>query len=219
MLNPPIRLSVNASTGQKVTVSVIGLIFLGVLGGIAGVAALALRTTEPGFAADGFTGSPFDPDGSGFPSTAIKGLFLVAAALIVGCLVTMVLGTYRRQAILNGTVLEVRDLLGTRRADLAKSRVWIDSEPEYVRNPHGEGNIPTGRRVPHLMAEDPLSGRKVRLRLHSMARTLLPPHELNALAEAVESGSGSRPDADASQAARTATMLRRLADDPIARLL
>ncbi|RCG32188.1 hypothetical protein DQ384_06700 [Sphaerisporangium album] len=211
------RLSVNASTGQKVTVSVIGLLFLGVLGGIAGVAALALRRTESGFAADGFAPSPFDPDVSGFPSTAIKGLFAVAAVLIVGCLVTMVLGTYRRQAVLDGTVLEVRGLLGTRRADLATSRVWIDSEPEYVRSPHGEGNIPTGRRVPHLMAEDPLSGRKVRLRLHSMARTLLPPHELNALAEAVESG--SRADAEASQAARTATMLRRLADDPIARLL
>ncbi|GII87310.1 hypothetical protein Ssi03_53000 [Sphaerisporangium siamense] len=213
MLNPPIRLSVNASTGQKVTVSIIGLLFLGVLAGIAGVAALALGRSDPEFRAL----PAFESGAGAFPALAVRAVFAVAALLMIGFLVTMVLGTYRRQAILSGTVLEVRGLLGTRRADLATSRVWIDSEPEYVRNPHGEGTIPTGRRVPHLMAEDPATGRKVRLRLHSMARTLLPPHELNALADAV--GSGTRPEPDAAQATRTATLLRRLADDPIARLL
>ncbi|MEV7964674.1 hypothetical protein AB0O34_01650 [Sphaerisporangium sp. NPDC088356] len=205
----------NASTGQKVTVSVIALLFLAVLGGIAGVATVVLgrpTTTSP---SGGLADSPFD----GFPGTGVKVLFALIAVLMVGFVATMVLGTYRRRAVLSGTVLEVRGLLGTRQADLATARVWIDSEPEYVRNPHGEGTIPTGRRVPHLVAEDPGNGRKIRLRLHSMARTLLPPHELNALANAVESGARPGSDVDASQAANTATLLRRLADDPVARLL
>lgn len=215
MLNPPVQLSVNASTGQKVTVSVIALLFLAVLGGIAGVATLVIGGPAPDFPESGSMDTPFD----GFPGAGVKLLFAVIAVLMVGFVGTMVLGTYRRRAVLSGTVLEVRGLLGTRRADLATARVWIDSEPEYVRNPHGEGTIPTGRRVPHLVAEDPGDGRRIRLRLHSMARTLLPPHELNALANAVESGTRAGSDVDASQAADTATLLRRLADDPIARLL
>ncbi|WP_344951422.1 hypothetical protein [Sphaerisporangium flaviroseum] len=206
----------NASTGQKVTVSVVAFLFLAVLGGITGVAALVLRGSEPGRSSSGFTDSPAVA-GSGFPVNAVQMIFIVIAVLMVGFVATMVLGTYRRRAILNGTVLEVRGLLGARQADLATARVWIDSEPEYVRNPHGEGTIPTGRRVPHLVAENPESRRKIRLRLHSMGRTLLPPHELSALAAAVESGERAGPEA--SQAANTATLLRRLADDPIARLL
>jgi hypothetical protein len=214
--NPPVHLSVNASTGQKVTVSVIGLLFLAVLGGIAGVAALVLGGSAPDFSSGGLTGA-LDPSTGGFPNTAVKIIFGMIAVLMVGFVGTMLLGTYRRRAILVGTVLEVRGLLGTRQADLATAQVWIDSEPEYVRNPHGEGSVPTGRRVPHLVAEDQRSGRKIRLRLHNMARTLLPPHELNALAGAIDSG--TRPETDASQASNTATLLRRLADDPIARLL
>ncbi|WP_214409614.1 hypothetical protein [Sphaerisporangium fuscum] len=204
MSNALVRLSVNASAGQKAAVSVVGLLFLAVLGGIAAVVASMLDF-------------PDTSGGGGLPETVVTAIFGLIMVVMLGFVATMVAGTYLRQAVLDGTVLRVRGLLGTREADLATTRVWVGSEPEYVTNPHGEGTVPTGRRVPHLVAEDPRSGRKLRLRLHTTARTLLPPHELRALAGAVESGRRGEPEA--SQASATALLLRRLADDPIARLL
>ncbi|MFC4589713.1 hypothetical protein [Sphaerisporangium corydalis] len=197
--------------------SVIALLFLAVLGGIAGVAALVLGGFTSDVPSGNLAESSFGSGEGETVTTTVKMIFAVIALLMVGFVATMVLGTYRRRAVLDGTTLEVRGLLGTRQADLAASRVWIDSEPEYVRNPNGEGTIPTGRRVPHLVAEDGRNRRKIRLRLHSMARTLLPPHELNALADAIDTG--ARPGQDAAQATSTSSLLRRLADDPIARLM
>ncbi|WP_433498613.1 hypothetical protein ACQP1K_27680 [Sphaerimonospora sp. CA-214678] len=54
------------------------------------------------------------------------------------------------------------------------------------------------------------------MRLHTRGRTLLPPAELLALADAIESSRRAEPDA--TRAAETAAVLRHLATDPIARL-
>ncbi|WP_432925568.1 hypothetical protein ACQPZZ_33085 [Microbispora sp. CA-135349] len=64
-----------------------------------------------------------------------------------------------------------------------------------------------------LVAQNP-SGRRIKLRLRDLDGALLPPRELTALADAVESG--TRPEPEGTE---VATVLRRLAHDPLGRLL
>ncbi|GII55703.1 hypothetical protein Pth03_40920 [Planotetraspora thailandica] len=225
-------MSVHASRGQKIAASVFAIFFLAALTVIAGGGAFVIfgislfsggsasDEPDPGFPDDlppdliGGDGSdPGSAIGTGAAVFAVLfGLVLLAIALVM---LRLLLQTFRHRARLVGTTLEVTGALSTRRADLASARVHIDSVPEYTRDA-SDRTVPTGRRIPRLIAEDG-SGGPVRLRLHGSNRGLLPPDELVALASAVESG--PRPEPDASQAAQTAAILRRLATDPIARLL
>ncbi|MEV7806219.1 hypothetical protein AB0O28_25065 [Microbispora sp. NPDC088329] len=142
-------------------------------------------------------------------------LAIPAVVVLVGAvtLVVVLLHTFRYGARLTGSVLHVRGTLTSGSADLSTAQVWLDSEPEYERAADGEGRRRTGRRIPLLVAQNP-SGRRIKLRLRDLDGALLPPRELTALADAVESGTRPEPEA-----AEVATVLRRLAHDPLGRLL
>ncbi|GAA4571160.1 hypothetical protein [Planotetraspora kaengkrachanensis] len=211
------RISVHATTGQKIAASVFGVFFLGILAGVVGVGALV---SSAFFAVEADSGLPdsMAPDNGGIlygGAVLFAGFFALIAMIAAVAVVTFLLQTFRSRATLSGTTLEIRGALSTRRADLASGPVRIDTVPEYVRG-SDDRVVPTGRRIPRLIAADP-SGRPVRLRLHGRDRGLLPSGELNALADAIESG--TRPGPDAAHAAQTAAILRRLATDPIARLI
>ncbi|MEV7012761.1 hypothetical protein [Streptosporangium sp. NPDC051022] len=140
-------------------------------------------------------------------------LFLPIPVAVITVFVINVLGTFRFRAVLDGSVLEVRDTFTTRRADLSRARVWLDSSPEYTGS--GDTRRRTGRRIPHLAVQD-RDGARVRLRLRTPGG-FLPPHELAALAEAVESGHRTGPEAE--RAAEAVDILRRLGTDPITKIL
>jgi hypothetical protein len=222
------RISVHASRGQKIVASVFAIFFLAVLTVIAGGGAFVIfgfsLLTGNSAADDGNQGFPdgLPPDlttgvddGIGLGTTVFAVLFGLVVLAIALVMIMLLLQTFRHRAGLAGTTLEVTGALSTHRADLANARVRIDSVPEYTRDAN-DRTVPTGRRIPRLIAQG-VSGRPVRLRLHGSDRGLLPPDELIALAAAIESGTRTEPDA--TQAAETATLLRRLATDPIARLL
>lgn len=141
------------------------------------------------------------------------GFQLLMVPFVVALVVFLVvlLGIFRFRAELEGGVVEVHGAFTTRRVDLARARVWLDSFPECSR-----ARDLTGRRLPYLYmyAQEP-GGRKVLLRLRA-ARAFLPPHELAALADAIESG--RRTGQDAERASRTADLLRRLSADPAVRV-
>ncbi|GAA1310226.1 hypothetical protein Psi02_40240 [Planotetraspora silvatica] len=207
------RISVHATRGQKIAASVFGIIFLGILAGVVGIGALVFSAFVAVDAEPGFPDS-IEPDSGGVlygGAVVFAAFFTLIAMVAAAAVVTFLLQTFRGRATLSGTTLELTGALSTRRADLASAHVQIDSVPEYVRNAD-DHVVPTGRRVPRLIAGS-ASGRPVRLRLHGRDRGLLPPDELNALADAIESG--ARPEPDAAQAA---AILRRLASDPVARL-
>jgi hypothetical protein len=211
------RISVHATRGQKIAASVFAIIFLGILAGVVGIGALVLSAFMAVHAAEpGFTDS-IQPDNGGMlygGAVVFAAFFALIAMVAAAAVVTFLLQTFRSRATLSGTTLALTGAVSTRRADLASAPVRIDSVPEYVRDPH-DRVVPTGRRIPRLIAGS-ASGRPVRLRLHGRDRGLLPPDELNALADAIESG--TRPEPDASYAAYTAAILRHLATDPIGRL-
>ncbi|MEV8633482.1 hypothetical protein AB0395_17665 [Streptosporangium sp. NPDC051023] len=191
----PLKLSVGASTGAKIGMLVFAIPFLGI----------------PLFMIFSFVGS--DALETGRAAFGLHSLFLLVPVTVMTVFVIGALGTFRFRAVLDGSVLEVRETFTTRRADLARARVWLDSSPEYSGT--GDNRRRTGRRIPHLSAQEQ-DRQKVRLRLRT-ASDFLPPHELAALAEAVESG--HRIGQEAEQAAQTADILRRLGTDPITRLL
>ncbi|GAA4578341.1 hypothetical protein GCM10023194_00970 [Planotetraspora phitsanulokensis] len=209
------RISVHATRGQKIAASVFGIFFLGILAGVVGVGALVASAF---FAVDAETGLSDSIDNGGIlygGAVLFAAFFALIAMIAAAAVVTFLLQTFRSRATLSGSTLELTGALSTRRADLASAPVRIDTVPEYVRDPH-DRVVPTGRRIPRLIAVDP-SGRPVRLRLHGRDRGLLPSAELNALADAIESG--TRPEPDAAHATQTAAILRRLATDPLARLI
>ncbi|TNY35095.1 hypothetical protein [Thermomonospora catenispora] len=107
---------------------------------------------------------------------------------------------YRKRYWLEGTVLIQRRLHGSRRCDLSKARVTIES-----LSPSG---IPVP--LPRLTAVEP-GGRPIRLWLRDPDRRqiLLPPDELRALAAAI---SHERPGVE--QVRSVAERLRRMADGP-----
>ncbi|KAB8185793.1 hypothetical protein [Microbispora catharanthi] len=107
----------------------------------------------------------------------------------------------RYRVELCGTVLVMQGALKAKRFDLSSAEVDMDAL--------------TIRRIPYLRIYDPASGRG-RLFLRDVGTPLMPPGDLLALAEAIESG--RRPETFVEQATRTATTLRRLATDPVARL-
>jgi hypothetical protein len=205
---PPIRLSVGASTGQKVFSVIFSLIFLGIFA-TAGVVAATVIGFGDFFGDSGI--SEFDG-----MRPVFAGIFGVVGLLVLAGFVNAMLTTFRTRADLDGSVLSVRGALTTRRVDLARARVWVDSVAEYARDPHHDHMAPTGRRIPRLIAAELPSG-PVRLRLRAQRGSFLPPHELQALADAIDSG--GRPDPAAAQATQTSTLLRRLATDPLPRLL
>jgi hypothetical protein len=188
----PLKLSVGASVGLKIGVTLLAAPFVG-------IPLFAISKLEQ--AAD--------------PSTAGSALgfqiLMVPFVVVLVVFLIVFLGIFRFRAQMEGGVVEVHGAFTTRRVDLARARVWLDSFPECSR-----ARDLTGRRLPYLYlyAQEP-GGRKVLLRLRA-ARAFLPPHELAALAGAIESG--HRTGQDAEQASRTADLLRRLSADPATRV-
>ncbi len=134
-------------------------------------------------------------------------ILMVPFVVVMMVFLVVLLGIFHFRAEMEGSVVEVRGAFTTRRVDLARAHVWLDSFPECSR-----ARDLTGRRLPYLyLYAQERGGRKVLLRLRA-ARAFLPPHELAALAGAIESG--HRTGQDAEQASRTAGLLRRLSADP-----
>ncbi len=134
-------------------------------------------------------------------------ILMVPFVVVMMVFLIVLLGIFHFRAEMEGSVVEVRGAFTTRRVDLARAHVWLDSFPECSR-----ARDLTGRRLPYLyLYAQERGGRKVLLRLRA-ARAFLPPHELAALAGAIESG--HRTGQDAEQASRTAGLLRRLSADP-----
>ncbi|WP_280268747.1 hypothetical protein [Nocardia wallacei] len=130
-----------------------------------------------------------------------------SAAILIGVVVVVpvvalvghaLLYVSRRAAWLEGTTLAVRGAYTTRRAELATARVWVDSVAENTAVPTGSGTavVPTGRRIPRLVAQDARTGVTVKLPLRQSNGTLLPAPELHALAASITSGPRPSPDAD-----------------------
>ncbi|WP_405086735.1 hypothetical protein [Microbispora sp. NBC_01389] len=200
-----IPLSVGASTGQKTAATVAAAVFL-VISGVG--ARVFLKVADEVFAGP----DPLNAADGASPGFVMPVVALIALAA-VGTIATVLLRTIRYGARLTGSVLDVQGAFTSGSADLATADVWLDSEPEYERRPGGEGRRHTGRRIPLLVAQGP-SGPRIKLRLRDMNGALLPPRELTALADAVESGTRPEP-----KAAEVAAVLRRLAHDPLGRLL
>ncbi len=138
-------------------------------------------------------------------------ILMVPFVVVLVVFLIVLLGIFRFRAELEGSVVEVHGAFTTRRVDLARAHVWLDSFPECSR-----ARDLTGRRLPYLyLYAQERGGRKVLLRLRA-ARAFMPPHELAALAGAIESG--HRTGRDAEQVSRTADLLRRLSTDPAVRV-
>jgi hypothetical protein len=136
----------------------------------------------------------------------IAGLLLGAATVLLG--VFLALGTLRDATWLEGSVLRVRGAVRTRTVDLATAEVTAGIVTHSSTNDTG---VTSSRRVPTLVARDPVSGRRLTLRLRGAAMDRLPPAELRALADAIVVG---RPESD-TDAYRVATQLREMADNPL----
>lgn len=138
-------------------------------------------------------------------------ILMVPFVVVLAVFLVVLLGVFRFRAEMEGGVVEVHGAFTTRRVDLARAHVWLDSFPECSR-----ARDLTGRRLPYLYlyAQEP-GGRKVLLRLRA-ARAFLPPRELAALADAI--ASGHRTGQEAERASRTADLLRRLSADPAVRV-
>lgn len=138
-------------------------------------------------------------------------ILMVPFVVIIIVFLAVALGLLGFRAEMDGSVVKVHGAFTTRRVDLARARVWLESFPECSR-----ARDLTGHRLPYLyLYAQERGGRKILLRLRA-ARASLPPHELAALAGAIESG--HRTGADADEAARTAGLLRRLSADPAVRV-
>ncbi|GAA4179534.1 hypothetical protein GCM10022252_01170 [Streptosporangium oxazolinicum] len=138
-------------------------------------------------------------------------ILMVPFVVILTVFLVVLLGILRFRAEMEGSVVEVHGAFTTRRVDLARARVWLDSFPECSR-----ARDLTGHRLPYLyLYAQERGGRKVLLRLRA-ARAFLPPPELAVLANAIESD--HRTGQDAERASRTADLLRRLSADPAIRV-
>ncbi|WP_204051247.1 hypothetical protein [Microbispora siamensis] len=131
-----------------------------------------------------------------FAGTALIALFPVFAMTYVSVRVL------RFRVDLFGTVLVIQGALKAKRFDLSTAYVRLDAT--------------IGRRIPYLQIVESASA-SGRLYLRDVHTPLMPPDDLLAIAEAIESG--SRPEPFAGQAIQTAMTLRRLAADPLARLI
>ncbi|MCT9934126.1 hypothetical protein N5079_28350 [Planotetraspora sp. A-T 1434] len=134
-------------------------------------------------------------------------LVLFAGVAMIGLLPLLAM-TYlsvqvlRFRADLLGTVLVIQGAMRAKRLDLSSAQVRIDA---------------TGvRRIPCLQIFEPPSS-SGRLYLRDFRTPLMPPDDLLAIAHAIEAG--IRPEPFADQATQTAVTLRRLATDPLTRLI
>jgi len=115
---------------------------------------------------------------------------IIGLGVIVPVTVAM-LEALRFAAWLEGTMLVVRHLAGAGRCDLARSTI----------------TLATSRGLPQLRARDPVTGRRVRLVLgNPRSRTVVAPHKLLAVADAITAGGRVDPGA-----AQVAAALRALA--------
>lgn len=117
----------------------------------------------------------------------------VALLVVEFALVVILLSIVRSAAWLDGSVLAVRTALATRRCDLARASgavVQWKNETTSVYGPNGVvATVPTGRKIPILLAWDGAGGRPVRLPLVDPGtRRLLEEPALAALAGAIQSG-------------------------------
>ncbi|WP_329426061.1 hypothetical protein OG339_38070 [Streptosporangium sp. NBC_01495] len=187
-----LKLSVGASTGMKIGATLLAIPFVG-------IPLFAISKLERAV--------ELSAGGSSLDSQILMVPFVVVLVVFL----VVLLGIFRFRAEMEGSVVEVHGAFTTRRVDLARARVWLDSFPECSR-----ARDLTGRRLPYLyLYAQERGGRKVLLRLRA-ARAFLPPHELAVLASAIESD--HRIGQDAEQASRTAGLLRRLSADPAIRI-
>ena len=114
----------------------------------------------------------------------------------------LVLRTLRAGAWLEGSMLAVRGAFRTRTADLSRAAITVGAT-----TPPG----PAVRSLPTLVAQDPGTGRRITLPLHSPNLAPLPPAELRALADAMTTG---RTDGDP-DVQTIARQLRTMAENPL----
>lgn len=134
--------------------------------------------------------------------TGVSGVVTAVIVLITVALLMLNIAILREAASLDGTVVTIRRMFGSVRVDLARSAVSLD---ERVFHTAGHDTIPArAYMIPYLRATAP-DRRPVELRLGT-SRGLLPPGELLAVAEAVDSL--LRQGEDAETAAEVAARLR-----------
>ncbi|MBE3008317.1 hypothetical protein IL992_03835 [Microbispora sp. NEAU-D428] len=138
------------------------------------------------------------------PSSALVPIAGVALITLVPVFAMTYLSVrvLRFRADLFGTVLVIQGALKAKRFDLSTAHVRLDAT--------------IGRRIPYLQIVESASA-SGRLYLRDVHTPLMPPDDLLAIAEAIESG--RRPEPFAGQAIQTAMTLRRLATDPLARII
>ena len=132
--------------------------------------------------------------------TGVSGVITAAIVLITVALLLLNAAILREAASLDGTVVTVRRMFGSVRVDLARSAVSLD---ERVFHTAGHDTIPArAYMIPYLRATAP-GERPVELRLGTSGG-LLPPEELLAVADAVDSllRQGEEAEAAAEVAAR-----------------
>ncbi|MFF0576921.1 hypothetical protein [Streptosporangium saharense] len=186
-MSTPLRLSAGASTGSKILLTLLVIPFVGI--------PLFMILMAPD------RNMPYPADYSPF---RIGYLFLLIPAGVATIFLVGLISAFRFRATLTGSVLEVRGLFRTRRADLSTAHVWLGSTPEYTGT--GDSRRRTGRDIPHLMAQDQ-GGPKVQLHLR-LGNGYLPQNQLVALADAI--ASNHRTGQEAEHASRTVEVLRRL---------
>jgi len=216
-----LRLSATPSAAARVIGVVTGLVFVAVGTAFAALPLIAdgwLRdlTGDNGASCDGLQGLPSDAlppelrDCANLPATGFSepglgpirfiGLIGLPFALIGLYLIIRVL---RSAAWLDGSTLQLRYALTTRRADLSTADLSID----LVTRRTTDDSRPVIRQIPTLIARD--AGAKVPLRLP----LLLPVGELRALADAITFGRAT--EGRDREARRVADQLRTVADNPL----
>ncbi|WP_432928233.1 hypothetical protein ACQPZZ_01570 [Microbispora sp. CA-135349] len=211
MVTPSLRLRVGPSALAKTAIPATTLLILLYLA----ISALTLmRSSTSQEAAHGPALCAYIPDAPPSRQEEIRDQLgcgpssapvLFAGVALIG-LVPAIAMTYlsvrvlRFRADLFGTVLVIQGAVKAKRFDLSTAHVRLDAT--------------SGRRIPYLQIVESASAGG-RLYLRDARTPLMPPDDLLAVAEAIESG--RRPEPFAGQATETATALRRLASDPVIR--
>ena len=123
--------------------------------------------------------------------------------------VYLFLHTWRFQIRLDGTLLSKRGVLLTRRAELTTAEVNMAGFHYSQRISHDRRAV---YRVAAVAVTDPAGGKTIKVPLRGQGLDLLPPHELRALADALDRNMSSDPQRDRGIAAH----LRELASNPVA---
>jgi hypothetical protein len=211
--NQRVRLSVGLSTPMKFAVSAFAAVFA--FGGLL-FAAVAWGVGSLGDAtAEGFGNAPIadDPFGGMETTTAVS---TVAKAFGLCGVPFVLIGLYmmayawRGAAWLDGTVVAKRGAILTRKADLAAADVRMGGIDHTRTHHHGVREYRTVVRIPALVVTE--GGRTLKVPLRGQGLDLLPPTELQALADALNRNTS----VSAERARAIAAHLDGIARDPLA---